>query len=264
MSARDDLVRRKGSYHLFGLDFMIDDELGVHFIEANGYPGFTWSADFPTRTLVTQMFDMLIELHESPTAFERMTQGDMYGGFELIYNELEDDCSEKLYDPCVEFANFNRVPMKKMAQDISIIHDTGRRTRYQANIKVKADAQRAQQICISQSLPLKSAECSKAMKQDRKAKFQKIFKEIQEWNLINGTFFLLVRLLVDERKERGGREGKKKKEKKGTNKRSLCVVLFTTNSVRVWHVSGKRQPPSRNKQPTTNQLVGSAFRACST
>ena len=60
MSAREDLVRRKGSYHLFGLDFMIDDELRVHFIEANGYPGFTWSKDFPTRTMVTTMFDMLL------------------------------------------------------------------------------------------------------------------------------------------------------------------------------------------------------------
>lgn len=185
MSARDELSRRKGSYHLFGLDFMIDDELGVHFIEANGYPGFTWSADFPTRTLVTQMFDMLIELHESPTAFERMTQGDMYGGFELIYNELEDDCSEKLYDPCIEFANFNRNPMKAQAKDISIIHDTGRRTLFQANQKVKADAKKAHQVCLDSNLSIKSPECSKVMKQERKQKFQKIFKEIQEWNLIN-------------------------------------------------------------------------------
>ena len=57
MSARDELVRRKGSYHLFGLDFMIDDQLRVHFIEANGYPGFTWSKDFPTRTMVTFWFN---------------------------------------------------------------------------------------------------------------------------------------------------------------------------------------------------------------
>ena len=32
-SAKDELVRRKGTYHLFGLDFMIDDQLRVHFIE---------------------------------------------------------------------------------------------------------------------------------------------------------------------------------------------------------------------------------------
>lgn len=55
---------------------MIDDQLRVHFIEANGYPGFTWSKDFPTRKMVTEMFDLLLELHEAPAAFERMTQGD--------------------------------------------------------------------------------------------------------------------------------------------------------------------------------------------
>jgi hypothetical protein len=93
-SAKDELVRRKGTYHLFGLDFMIDDELRVHFIEANGFPGYTWSKDFPTRTMVTTMLDMIIELHESPTAFEHMTRGDTYGEFELIYNELEDGCSD--------------------------------------------------------------------------------------------------------------------------------------------------------------------------
>jgi len=185
MSARDELVRRKGSYHLFGLDFMIDEELRVHFIEANGYPGFTWSKDFPTRDLVTQMFDMLIELHESGSAFERMTMGDMYGGFELIHNELEDDCDEKAYDPCVDFAHFNAVPMKKAAENIALIHDTGRRTRFQANKKVKEDAKRAQQLCIDLNLDVKGPECSKAMKADRRQKFQKIAREILDWELIN-------------------------------------------------------------------------------
>ena len=185
MSARDQLHRRKGSYHLFGLDFMIDEQMGVHFIEANGYPGYTWSPDYPTRTLVTHMFDMLIELHESPTAFERMTQGDMYGSFELIYNEMEDDCSEKLYNPCVEFASFNRVPMKDMAAQIGTIHDSGRRTRFRANQKVKTDAKRALQVCVDAGMDTKSPDCSRAMKQDRRQKFAKTFREIAEWQLIN-------------------------------------------------------------------------------
>ena len=41
-SARNKLKKRKGNWHLFGLDFMIDDRFQVHFIEANGYPGYTW------------------------------------------------------------------------------------------------------------------------------------------------------------------------------------------------------------------------------
>lgn len=185
MSAKDTLVRRKGSYHLFGLDFMIDDQLRVHFIEANGYPGFTWSRDFPTRQMVTEMFDLLIELHESPTAFEKMTQGDMYGGFELIYNELEDGCSEKMYDPCVDFANFNRFEMKERARRISEIHDTARRTRYRAKKRVEHDAKVAQQACTAVNLPVSSPECSRLLKSERRKKFAVMFEKIQAWDTIN-------------------------------------------------------------------------------
>ncbi|KAH9254196.1 hypothetical protein BASA81_007785 [Batrachochytrium salamandrivorans] len=74
-SAKSELKRRKGTYHLFGLDFMIDDELRVHFIEANGFPGYTWSKDFPTRKMVGTMIDMIVELHEAPTGFETYDKG---------------------------------------------------------------------------------------------------------------------------------------------------------------------------------------------
>lgn len=185
MSAKEELVRRKGSYHLFGLDFMIDDQLRVHFIEANGYPGFTWSKDFPTRRMVTSMFDMLLELHEAPTAFEKMTQGDMYGDFELLYNELEDDCSEKMYDPCVEFSNFNKDLMKEEARKISLIHDTKRRTDYVARKQLDNDVKTAQKACQKSNLDVASAGCSKLMKKDRRTKFGSLFKKIQAWNTIN-------------------------------------------------------------------------------
>lgn len=185
MSAKEELVRRKGSYHLFGLDFMIDDELRVHFIEANGYPGFTWSKDFPTRKMVTEMFDMLLELHEAPTAFEKMTQGDMYGDFELLFNELEYDCSEKLYDPCIEFANFNKDLLKEEAKQISFLHDTNRRTNYIARKQLEDDVKIAQKACVAANLDLGSPACAKLMRKERKAKFAKLFTDIEDWNTIN-------------------------------------------------------------------------------
>jgi len=138
-SARDELVRRKGTYHLFGLDFMIDDELRVHFIEANGFPGYTWSKDFPTRTMVTSLIDLIIELHESPQAFEHMTRGDTYGDFELLYNELEDGCSDVAYDPCIEFSKHNSVPMKAVAKKVALMHDAGRRTMFKAKKQKERD-----------------------------------------------------------------------------------------------------------------------------
>lgn len=185
MSAREELVRRKGSFHLFGLDFMIDDQLRVHFIEANGYPGFTWSKDFPTRTLVTTMFDMILELHEAPTAFEKMTVGDMYGAFELIYNELEDGCSEKMYNPCVEFASHNTNLMKERAAHVANLHDAARRTISKAKKQKEYDAAQALLSCKKANLAPNSAECQHLLRREREAKFAVIFEEMEHWELLN-------------------------------------------------------------------------------
>jgi hypothetical protein len=184
-SAKSELVRRKGTYHLFGLDFMIDDELRVHFIEANGFPGYTWSKDFPTRTMVTTMTDMIIELHESPAAFVGMTRGDTYGEFEMIYNELEDGCSNVAYDPCIEFAKHNAVPMKQTAKRVSVMHDAGRRTMFSAKKQKEKDRMKAVEGCKKQGFDEESKACSKFMYEERRAKFLTMFQEIRAWNTVN-------------------------------------------------------------------------------
>mmetsp|Transcript_43910 Transcript_43910/g.70249 ORF Transcript_43910/g.70249 Transcript_43910/m.70249 type:complete len:1012 (+) Transcript_43910:449-3484(+) len=107
-TARPKLERRKGSFHLFGLDFMIDENFQVHFIEANGYPGYTWSINFDTRGFVAEQFNLVQELHEHPTVFERMRAGDRYAGFHLIFSELEEAKNGFKYDPCYEFYDNRR------------------------------------------------------------------------------------------------------------------------------------------------------------
>ncbi|KAH9253551.1 hypothetical protein BASA81_008387 [Batrachochytrium salamandrivorans] len=107
-SAKSKLTRRRGSFHVFGLDFMIDERFRVHFIESNGYPGFTWSINYDTRGFVTDLMDLVLELHEAPAVFERMRAGDNYGGFQLIYNEVEEEEHGIAYDPCFEFFNNER------------------------------------------------------------------------------------------------------------------------------------------------------------
>lgn len=184
-SAKSELKRRKGTYHLFGLDFMIDDELRVHFIEANGFPGYTWSKDFPTRKMVGTMIDMIVELHEAPTGFERMTRGDMYGEFEMIYNELEDGCSDVAYDPCIEFSTHNRQKMKDSAKKIAQIHDTGRRTMFKAKKQKQRDATQALEACKAQGLSTESSACKQVLLQERRKKFVAMFQEIRAWNAIN-------------------------------------------------------------------------------
>lgn len=102
-SARDKLQRRPGSLHIFGLDFMIDERFRVHFIEANGYPGYTWSVNFDTRGMVTEQFNLVTELHEHPAVFEKMRAGDRYENFEMVFSELEEATTGRKYDPCYEF-----------------------------------------------------------------------------------------------------------------------------------------------------------------
>ena len=104
-SARPKLVRRKGSFHIFGLDFMIDDRFRVHFIEANGYPGYTWSINFNTRGMVTQQFDLIQEIHEAPSTFAKMRAGDQAREFQLLFSEVEEQELGLEYDPCYEFHN---------------------------------------------------------------------------------------------------------------------------------------------------------------
>jgi len=104
-SARRKLERRKGSFHIFGLDFMVDEDFRTHFIEANGYPGYTWSINFDTRGFVAEQFNLVLELHEHPNVFEKMRAGDQYANFKLIFSELEEAEKGFLYDPCYEFFN---------------------------------------------------------------------------------------------------------------------------------------------------------------
>ena len=64
MSAKKKLKPRAGSFQIIGLDFMIDENYAVHFIEANGYPGYTWSINFDSRGMVEEQFDLVQEISE--------------------------------------------------------------------------------------------------------------------------------------------------------------------------------------------------------
>lgn len=97
-SARDRLVLPGWrSNQIIGLDFMLDDKLGVHFIEANGYPGFTWSINFDSRKMVEEMFDLMVEHHEAPGGSRFLVPGDWFGGFQLIHNDADGGLA---YHPC--------------------------------------------------------------------------------------------------------------------------------------------------------------------
>lgn len=129
-SARQKLKKRKGTFHIMGLDFMIDEDFHVWFIEANGYPGFTWSINFDTRTMVEEWFNLAQQVHENPRFYMLMREGDRYGGFEMIFSELEEERMQILYNPCQEF-KYNRgytAPLKEANKLFAQISGKGGKT----------------------------------------------------------------------------------------------------------------------------------------
>ncbi len=104
-TARHKLIKRKGTFHIFGIDFMIDDDWHTWFIESNGYPGFTWSLNFDTRQMAEDYYNLGQQVHENPRFFMLMKPGDRYGGFEMIFSELEEERTQIVYNPCEEFRN---------------------------------------------------------------------------------------------------------------------------------------------------------------
>ena len=125
-SARAKFNKRKGSFHIFGIDFMIDANWHVWFIESNGYPGYTWSINFDTRQLVEEQFNLVQQVHENPRFFQLLQYGDRYGEFELIFSELEEERTQVAYNPCDEF-RYNKgytAPLK--AANKKFVHFSGK------------------------------------------------------------------------------------------------------------------------------------------
>jgi len=102
-SARKKFKKRKGTFHIFGIDFMIDANYHTWFIESNGYPGFTWSINFDSRQMVEEYFNLAQQVHENPQFYTLMRAGDRYGSFEMIFSEIEEERTKVVYNPCNEF-----------------------------------------------------------------------------------------------------------------------------------------------------------------
>jgi len=102
-SAVKKLKPRRGSYQIIGLDFMIDEDFHVHFIEANGYPGFTWSINFDSRRMIESLHDLVLEMNEQPEPFQLMRPGDRFAGWQLVSSEIYERTSGLRYNPCEEF-----------------------------------------------------------------------------------------------------------------------------------------------------------------
>jgi hypothetical protein len=109
-AARSRLKRRPGAYMLFGLDWMIDKNQGVHLLEANGNPVVRHypNTDNLTPQVWRDMAGLLTAVHMDPDALKgelSVKSGFAFGGWELVFSEPEELATGNLYYPCKDVAN---------------------------------------------------------------------------------------------------------------------------------------------------------------
>ena len=131
-ASRRGLVRRRGSYHLFALDFQVSEEMKIYLEGIDPRPTVL------DAEMVTQMHDLVMEVGEEPTALSRMSAGDKYGSFELIFSELRETCEGAAsYNPCQVFAEYNLANLAKANKRISVTHNAANRERHEETRIVK-------------------------------------------------------------------------------------------------------------------------------
>ena len=89
---------------LFALDWVIDEDLNIHLLEGNGNPTVRHYENTGLTPQIWRMMAQLLTLiHEEPHKLDRkLTVADKfsYEGWDLVFNEAEEDASLKPYDPC--------------------------------------------------------------------------------------------------------------------------------------------------------------------
>jgi hypothetical protein len=106
-AARARLKRKIGAYQLFGLDWMIDRKGNMHLLEGNGNPVVKHYPDTNDLTpkIWRDMALLLTKVHmavgQSPEdRIGPLKEGFKYGGWELVFSELEEIATAQPYNPC--------------------------------------------------------------------------------------------------------------------------------------------------------------------
>mmetsp|Transcript_23367 Transcript_23367/g.37278 ORF Transcript_23367/g.37278 Transcript_23367/m.37278 type:complete len:652 (-) Transcript_23367:1627-3582(-) len=103
-AARHSLRRRPGAFMLFGLDWMIDTDRKIHFLEANGNPSIQhYEGTGLSPGIWNNMTKLLTDLHREPQKLGKTpsaASGFKVGGWELIFNEAEEAVNGHSYNAC--------------------------------------------------------------------------------------------------------------------------------------------------------------------
>lgn len=103
-AARRRLKRRSGSFMLFALDWLIDDKLGIHLLEGNGNPTVRHYENTEiTPSVWEEMAQLLTKIHLEPQKLQgsvTVEAGFRFGGWDLVFNEGEEQLAGVAYNPC--------------------------------------------------------------------------------------------------------------------------------------------------------------------
>jgi len=192
-AARQKIERRRGSFQLFSIDFVLDELFHIYLEKV------TAEYDFGSRKvhedapdLVSEMHDLVMELHEIPVAFEGMIKGDKYGDWELLFSELIESCHKIPYNPCHSFFEFNSRDLRKANKKVGKVHNTANRERHEHDrVKKKAEEQKRDK-CKDKKISYPSSKCDKMAQAEADAKFVRLFDEHEKD--YNPNYFELPRL----------------------------------------------------------------------
>jgi hypothetical protein len=181
-AARRSMQRRRGSFQLIAVDYVVDEAFGVYLDSTVGYPDLaqtsTRSDKFDSEGMVAEMHDLVTELQEVPVAFESMVPGDKYGEWEMIFSELHESCTRIAYNPCHAFFGNNDDDLRSANSKIGRVHNTETRYRHAVVDRIKKKTEEAKKArCKEKHLTYPSTRCDRLFQEEDQANFVKQFAE---------------------------------------------------------------------------------------
>lgn len=174
-AARTKIRRRKGSYQLFSVDFVIDKTFRVYLEKTSGNPELEPNHKMDMASFIADTHDLVQELHEVPVAFEGMVKGDKYGGWELIFSELSESCHKIVYNPCHTFIDFNDKDLTKQNKKVGKVQQTAKRLENERKRIVKKTEEKKKNLCRERKIPYPGSKCDKFFKDLEQDDFNRRF-----------------------------------------------------------------------------------------
>lgn len=179
-AARTKIQRRKGSFQLFSVDYIIDKTFRVHLEKTSGTPELDGFHRYHPSSMIADMHDLVQELHEVPVAMQGMVKGDKYGSWELIFSELKETCNAIVYNPCHEFIDFNDKNLIKPNKKVGKVQATQKRLDNEAKRIVKKKEEHKKETCRAKHVPYPSTKCNHLIESMEQEEFNKLFKAHEE------------------------------------------------------------------------------------